>query len=149
MGDKVQIPRSFSDSIGVADVSNSIKRHYMTIPLHDTTSGVIFGGNQTTFINFLQRNATFEKILAVAYVSTTVAETTGVILRLFGAGTTTIFDLNLDVNTTVKGIYVSGSTAPINANVSASTPIRLHAPRWNANWRRLSVVLVFRERNDS
>jgi hypothetical protein len=152
MGDRVTIPRTMAGLIGVADVQNSVKRHYLAIPLNHlgTTSRTVFGGNSTTGLPFFQRNVTFEKLYATAWVTTTVAQTTGVILRVY-AGATTVFDLNLSCATTISERWVAGSTAPNtgNANVGSSSRIRLRKARNNTAWKRLSVVAVFREALDS
>ena len=152
MGDKVTIPRTMAGLMGVADVQNSIKRHYFPIPLNHlgTTSRVVFGGNSTTGLPFFERNVTFEKLYAPSWVTTTVAETTGVILRVF-AGATTVFDLNLSCATTITERWVAGSTAPVsgNATVGSTSLIRLHKARNNTSWKRLSIVAVFREALDS
>ena len=53
MGDSITIPRTFAGLIGVADVQNSVKRHYLNIPINQNDStGVVFGGSGTTGFNF-------------------------------------------------------------------------------------------------
>ena len=151
MGDSITIPRTFAGLIGVADVQNSVKRHYLNIPINQNDStGVVFGGSGTTGFNFFQRNVTLEKFLITGRSNTTLAETTVVKANVFGPGTTTLFSLVLAHATTVTSSIVLGnSTGPVSAAVAAigaSTPLRVELATRQANVDRISMTLVFVER---
>lgn len=153
MGDKVGIPRSYSDQIGVADVKSSLKRHYLPIPIlhpkNDTTTGNMWGINSnTTRMPFLQRNVTFERLLVSGFKNTTVVgKTTLLNVRLMKDGASTVFDLTLSNSTTLGERWHSGSVAPSIVNGNNAGNFHLEIPTRNA-FTKLSAVLVFRERND-
>jgi hypothetical protein len=162
MGNKVSIPRSFADQIGVADVLPSIRRHY--IPLFDgqLTTGVIWPGvgavaraHTTTYtgsngINLLQRNFTVERAFMAAVTSnTTDAATTGHRVDILGGGTTIArVGGRLWSGTTTPWAQVM-STTPSSANLSASTPLRIQCVRKIDAASYASIALVGREALDS
>jgi hypothetical protein len=152
MGDKVSIPRSFADNIGVADTLPSIRRHYMAIPLYqETTTGVAwpYGSNSTTGIPFLQRNATFEKIHATCYCSTSFTGGSTVAVVSVLAGGTTVAECSVLAGTTTSAFWSSGSTAADNPNMTASQNIRVHLADTHGHLTRTQVAIVFRERENS
>jgi len=154
MGDQISIPRSFAGNIGVADVENSLRRHYFPVPLfapaNDTTTGCMFGvESNTTGIPFFERNVYLEKIYASGFKRTTVnGETTLLTVRVMKNGVSTVFDLTIDNSTTLGQRWHSGSTnADIN-NLSNTDKLSVSIPTRN-EMTKLSVVMVFRERVDS
>jgi len=154
MGNKVKIPRSFSDDIGVADTLASIRRHYLPIPLHypanNTTTGYMWGAeSNTTGIPFLQRNITFEKLYVTGFMGTTVVnETTVLTVQVFKNGVSTVFSLNI-INSTTQGLrWQADSTTAAIANGISTDRLSVRIPLRN-EMTRLSAVIVFRERVDS
>jgi len=154
MGDKVQIPRSFSDNIGVADVQNSLKRHYFSVPLrapqNNTTTGIMFGtDSNTTGIPFFQRNLTMERFYVTGFMNTTVNNSTTLLTaQVFKNGASTVFELNIRNSTTQLERWHAESTTPDITNLISTDRLSVRIPLRNT-LTRLSAVLVFRERNDS
>jgi len=159
MGDQITIPRTFAGQLGVADALPSIRRSY--IPLFDgaITTGVVWPGGAaglgTTIlpqngINFLQRNFTVERAFLVACtLLSTSSHTTTLIVDIMGGGTT-IARLQgrfwNDTTTPYAGIM---STTPLNANIGATTPIRVQVVQRMPNFGNSgSVFMVGRERVD-
>jgi hypothetical protein len=154
MGDRVTIPRSFAGTIGVADVQNSLRRHYFPVPLrcpnNNTTTGIMFGGDSnTTGIPFFERNITFEKVYAVGFKRTTVnAETTLLTVQVFKNGVSTVAAFTIDNSTTLGERVHAGSTNATIANLISTDKLSVRIPTRN-QMTRLSVVCVFCERVDS
>lgn len=155
MGDKVSIPRSFADQIGVADCLPSIRRHYIPLFNGELTTGVfmpfvagttITGSNG---INFFQRNATVERVFMAVQTGTTDAATTGHRIDVM-AGDTTVARLGgrMWSSTTTPWAEVM-STTPSNANIAAGNPIRIQGVRKIAVAKTASIWMVVRERLDS
>lgn len=71
MGDGVPIPRTFAGSLGVADVTNAIKRKFLTVPITDTTAR--FLGNSSTGGFKFARNAQIEKVIAIYHTAGTTS----------------------------------------------------------------------------
>ena len=154
MGDRVAIPRSFADQLGVQDTLPSVRRHYMTIPLfhplNNTTTGNQFGADSnTTGNNFLQRNVTFEKLLVTGLKRTTVnGKTTLLYMYLLKNGVSTVATMVMLNSTTLGERWHAASTTPRLPNGIAADKHNLRIVTRN-QMTRLSVMLVFRERTDS
>lgn len=154
MGDQITIPRSFADQIGVADVKNSLKRHYFPIPIfhpkNNTTTGVMWGmDSDTTVMPFLQRNVTFEKLYISGFMGTTINNSTTLLTaRLMKNGVSTVFAMSIRNSTTQTERWQSGNTTPDIVNGVASDNFHLEIPLRN-EFTQISAVLVFRERKDS
>jgi len=152
MGDRVSIPRSFADQIGVADTLPSLRRHYLTITNNDTraTTGIIWGGGADTGIPLAARNVTFERILAAVWISTSfTGGSTAITVLMHNDATTTIFTMSVFAGTTTSGFWAANSTTPDNANVTAADLVRAVVTVRNAHATRVTVVVRFREALDS
>jgi len=158
MGDKVQIPRSFSDSIGVADVLPSVRRHYMNLYNGGLTTGALWphggaAGIHTTTglpqngLPFLQRNFQAERAFIATYSATTSNATTAHQIDIMAGGTTIARVGGRLWSETTQAAYVN-STTPLNANVSATQPIRIVCTRKVALANRATIMLVGTERLD-
>ena len=149
MSDKNKIPRTFAGEIGVADVTDAVKRHYLTIPTNGNgTTGIFFGGDSTTGFKPFRRNATLEKFIAVFQANTTVAETTVFKVKVMN-GATTLFLVKKSYSTTYAEKWHQISTAPASASVTSSTKFRVQVVTKHAAIKRLSLMLVFKEALDS
>lgn len=154
MGDKVAIPRSFADNIGVQDTLPSIRRKYIAIPLfspqNNTTTGIMFGADSnTTGLPFLSRNFTLERLFVSGFKQTTVnGKTTLLTLQAFKNGASTLFDLTISNSTTLAQRWQADSTTPDISNLISTDRISVRIPTRN-QMTQLSVVVVGRERADS
>jgi len=154
MGDKVKIPRSFADDIGVADANASLRRHYMNIPiyhpLNNTTTGDEWGANSnTTGIPIFARNATLEKIFVTGFKRTTVnAKTTLLYCTMRRDGASTVFTFVMTNSTTLGERQHAWSTAARLPNVTSTSKLHLRVITRN-QMTRLNFVMRFRERVDS
>lgn len=159
MGDQVKIPRSFADHIGVADTLPSIRRHYLNLYTGGLTTGVLWPGvnaagmHATTItpsngLPLFQRNFTVERGFFATYTATTTSGTTVHQIDIMGGGTTILrVGGRLWSETTALGAMIM-STTPLNANVSAATPIRIVCTRKINVCNRATVFMVGREALD-
>jgi hypothetical protein len=160
MGDRVQIPRSFSDRIGVADVQNSLRRHYVpNFWTGELTTGVIWPGPNvigqvhtttiegTNGIAFFQRNAVVERVHCAAYTQTTSSGTTQHQIDIMGGGTT-IARIQQRFWNETSMVQISMSTTPLNANVVAGTAVRIQCVRKINCAKSVSIAMSFRDRLD-
>ena len=151
MSDKVTIPRSYAGQIGVADVTNAVKRHY--VPLHiraannNTTTGIMFGGNGTTAPSIFERNVTLERLIVTGRTRTTIGGKTTIFYGRLMNGASTLFNLAISSATTVSERWHNKSTLPAIAHAGAATKLSLNFITRN-QFTRVSVVLVLRERED-
>ncbi len=154
MGDKIQIPRSFSGDLGVGDIRPSLGRHYLPIPLwhpiNNTTTGGQFGGDSnTTGIPFLQRNLTLERLYVAGFKQTTInSSTTLLTLQMHKNGVSTLFNLVVRNSTTLGERWHANSTTPAIANLVSTDRVSARIVTRN-QMTTLSATLVCRERNDS
>lgn len=154
MGDRVSIPRSVADNLGVADVLPSIRRHYISIPLvaptNNTTTGGMFGGDSnTTGIAFFQRNVTLEKLYIASFKGTTVNSSTTLLqFQMHKNGVSTLYDIVIRNSTTLGLRWYAASTTPAILNLVASDRISARIVTRN-EMTRISAVLVCTERLDS
>lgn len=159
MGDKVSIPRSFSDSIGVADTLPSIRRHYLNLYNGGLTTGVLWphggaAGLHTTTarpqngLPFFQRRFRAERAFIASYCGTTSSGTTAHQIDIMAGGTTVARVGGRLWNETTLDAYVN-STTPSNAIIDAAKPIRIVCTRKIALANRATIMLVGREEIDA
>lgn len=148
MSDKVGIPRSFAGAIGVADVTNALKRRYLVFDLDATTGKVL--GNATTGGYQFQRNMTFEKMT----------------LNYHAAGTTTNTKLRVRVHKNASTACTSGvigtaarqctttgfkrkELTPTITSFTSADRLWLDITHHNQGQTKIKVVLEFLEALDS
>lgn len=154
MGDRVSIPRSVADNLGVADMLPSIRRHYIPVPLvaptNDTTTGGMFGGDSdTTGIAFFQRNLTLERLYIASFKGTTVnSSTTLLVFQMHKNGVSTLFNITMRNSTTLAEQWYASDTTPSITNLVSTDRISARIVTRNA-MTRISAVLVCTERLDS
>lgn len=154
MGDRVSIPRSVADNLGVADALPSIRRHYISIPLvaptNGTTTGGMFGGDSdTTGIAFLQRNMKLEKLYLATFQGTTVnSSTTLLTFQMHKNGASTLYNITIRNSTTQVERWHSASTTPAILNLVSTDRISARIVTRNQA-TRISAVMSCVERLDS
>lgn len=154
MGDRVSVPRSVADNIGVADALPSIRRHYIAIPLvaptNDTTTGGMFGGDSnTTGMAFFQRNLTLERLYVTSFKGTTVNSSTTLLqFQMHKNGVSTLFNIVIRNSTTLGERWYADNTTPAIVNCVATDRISARIVTRN-EMTRISAMLVCVERLDS
>jgi hypothetical protein len=154
MGNKVGIPRSFSDSIGVADVTNRVNGRFLNIPLlhpkNNTTTGWMWGNDSnTTGIPPFEGNVYIEKLWVAGLQRTTVnAKTTLCSFYLMKNGVSTVVTLVQRTSTTIGERWYANSTTPTITNLTSTDALSLKIITRN-QFTRLSVSLKYRLRKDS
>ncbi len=153
MGDKVSVPRSVADNIGVADALPSIRRHYIPIPLvaptGPTTTGGMFGGDSdTTGIPFFQRNLTLERLYVATFQGTTINNSsTMLVFQMHKNGVSTLFSIQINNSTTQPERWHAASSTPAITDIVAADRISARIVTRNQA-TRISAVLVCTERVD-
>jgi hypothetical protein len=80
MSDKISVPRTFAGALGAADVMNSVKRKFLSVPVIDSTTYCY--GNSTTGGMKFARNATIEKVIVNFYSNGTTTNAKHLYLRI-------------------------------------------------------------------
>jgi hypothetical protein len=155
MGDRVSIPRSFSDSIGVADVLPSIRRHYIPLYHGELTTGMIWPlfdadttGAGANGVPMFQRNFQAERLFMFAGGISSDAATTVHQVDIMAGGTTVGRVGGRFWSGTSTRQAIAMSTTPMNANIAAGAAIRIVGVRKLNLANSAQITLVGRERLD-
>ena len=156
MGDKVSIPRSFADIIGVADTLPSVRRKYITLFSGALTTAHVWPGGVCAAANgrglsFFARPFTVERAFLALRSGTTRNGTTTAHRVHVMAGNTTVVSLGRtdQWSRTTAVVVRSMSTTPTNPNIAASSPIRVVVVGKVNRGKQGTIVLVGREALDS
>jgi len=155
MGDKVTIPRSFAEQIGVADTLDSLRRHYMPIPIEGVaapTTGAVFGGNSAVQQLFpFERNITLERMHANLFCSTSFAGGSTVCILYALRGASTVITLPIYAPTTSSAQWCQNSTTPAagRAALTSTQGLRIYLNNTTNRALHMSAMLVFKEALDS
>jgi hypothetical protein len=149
MSDKVGIPRTMSGAIGVADVTNAIKRKFLTYDLDDTTGRHL--GNATVAGYIFQRNMTFEKMTLNYHAAGTTTNTAKFRVRIMKnasvAAVAGIYGTAV-LHCTTTGWKRKEITPTISAFTNADR-LWIDTTHHTNGQTRISVTLEFREALDS
>lgn len=149
MGDRVAIPRSFSGALGVADVTNALKRRYVTFDVDDTTGRHL--GNATTGGFKFQRNMIFEKMTLNYHAAGTTSNTAKLRVRVMkNASVAAVAGI---YGSQVKHCTTTGwkrkEITPTVTSFTSADRLWLDCTHHTNGQTRMTVTLEFREALDS
>ncbi len=153
MGDKITIPRSWADKLGIADVKDSLRRKILTLPVFPagTTTGFILG-NTTTAPKLFERNIIIEKMnLQFFLASTATTGTTLLSLILYKNASVawTSKKINSTTQIATTGWQDKEETSFTITNFGASDRVALEVKTRTNAIDRLSVILTYKEALDT
>ena len=149
MSDKVGIPRTMSGAIGVADVTNAIKRRFLTYDLDDTTGKLL--GNSTVGGFLFQRNMIFEKMTINYHAAGTTSNTAKFRIRV-GKNASTAATSGV-IGSVTKHCTTTGwkhkAITPTISAFSSTDRLWLNCTHHTVGQTQVTVTLEFREALDS